>query len=119
MTFLFIGDILGFIDAFSGLELRAVHLELVSIDHEVSEAVFLIDLCLDGNGALVGEASAKLDVMDGEIIVRRFGPDIEVRNLTVVVWGESSKKRQLTKRAERLCPMPLLRSYYWPHLSSV
>jgi hypothetical protein len=65
MAFLLIGDILGFIDAFSGPELRAVHLELVSIDHEVSEAVFLIDLCFDGNGALIGEVTAKLDVMDG------------------------------------------------------
>ena len=92
MAFLLVGDILGLIDAFSGLELRAVQLELVSIDHKVSEAVFLIDLRLDGNGALIGEATAKLDVMDGEIIVRRFGPYIEVRNLCLLFGVRGQKK---------------------------
>ena len=86
MALLLIRNALGLIAALGGLQLGAVHLELVGVDYEVSEAVFFIDLRLDGDGALVGEATAEFDVMDREVIMRRLGPSIEVRKLVGTAW---------------------------------
>jgi hypothetical protein len=52
-----------------------VKLELVSIENNVIELLRVVDLKIDGNRSLVGEFSAKLEVVEGEIVVGRLDPD--------------------------------------------
>ena len=50
-------------------------LELVRIENNVIELLRVVDLKVDGNGSLICEISAKLEVVKGEIIVGRLDPD--------------------------------------------
>jgi hypothetical protein len=51
-----------------------VDLELVGVEDQVGEAIVLVDLGVDGNGALVAKLSAKLNVVEGDGIVRWLSP---------------------------------------------
>jgi hypothetical protein len=46
----------------------------VGIEHQLREAILLRDLGVDGDGTLVAELAAELNVVEGDGIVRRFGP---------------------------------------------
>lgn len=50
-------------------------LELVCIKNNVIELLRVVNLKIDGNGSLVGELSAKLEVVEGEVVVGRLDPD--------------------------------------------
>jgi len=44
------------------------------VEDEGVEAIFLCDLGGDVDGTLVGKLAAKFEVVEGEGVVRRFGP---------------------------------------------
>jgi hypothetical protein len=75
LTLLVIGDVLGRTRSIASLQLSAVDLELVGVENKVGEAIVLVDLGVDGDGTLVPELSAKLDVVEGDGVVRWLGPE--------------------------------------------
>ena len=50
-------------------------LELVCIKNNVIELLRVVDLKVDSNSSLVSELSAKLEVVEREIVVGRLDPD--------------------------------------------
>lgn len=76
MALLLVGNVLCLAGALAGLELGAVELELVRIENQVVEAILFVDVGRDCNSALVGEAASELDVVNGHMVVRGFGPGV-------------------------------------------
>jgi hypothetical protein len=58
-----------------------VNLELVSVQDEVAEAIALIDLDVDCDSAFVSKLAAKLNVVEGNGIVRGLCPVDDVVSL--------------------------------------
>lgn len=44
------------------------------IEHQITEAVIFVDLCVDRNSSLVAELSAEVEVVEGDSVVCWFGP---------------------------------------------
>ena len=74
MAFFLIRDVFRRIAALARFEFCAMHFELMGVDHKVIEAVALFDVRFDSNSALVRKVTAKLNVVDRDVVVRRFGP---------------------------------------------
>jgi hypothetical protein len=51
-----------------------MNLELVRVENKVTEAIVLVDLGVDCDGALVTKLAAKFEVVKGNGVVRRFDP---------------------------------------------
>jgi hypothetical protein len=51
-----------------------VDIELMSIEHEIAEAITLVDLGVDCESALVAKLAAELDVVEGKGVMRGFDP---------------------------------------------
>jgi hypothetical protein len=46
----------------------------MGVEHQLGEAIVLSDLGVDADSALVGEFTAELDIVEGDGVVRGFGP---------------------------------------------
>jgi hypothetical protein len=44
------------------------------VEHKVAEAIALVDLGVDSDGALVAELAAELEVVEGNGVVRGLAP---------------------------------------------
>lgn len=51
-----------------------MNLKLVGIEHQLREAILLCDLGVDGDGTLVAELAAELNVVEGDGVMRGLGP---------------------------------------------
>lgn len=74
LAFLIVRDVLGRLVRIAGLQLSAVNLELMGIEHQLREAIVLSDLGVDFDGSLKAEVAAELNIVEGDSVVGGFGP---------------------------------------------
>jgi hypothetical protein len=75
LALLVVCDVLRVLCRITCLQLSAVKLELVRIENNVIELLRVVDLEVNSNGSLVGELSAKLEVIEGDVVVGRLNPN--------------------------------------------
>ena len=73
LTLLIVCDVLALASAVR-LELGALQLELMGIEHDIIPALVILNVELDGYGALVAKLSSIFDVVQGNVVVRRLCP---------------------------------------------
>lgn len=69
MTLFLVRDVFRLICTLARLEFCAMHLELMSVDHEIIETVPFVNIRFNSDSALVREVTAELDIMNGDIVV--------------------------------------------------
>ena len=74
LTLVIIRDVLGRFCSIASLELSTVDLELMGIENQVTEAIVLGDLGFNRDCALVRELAAELEIVEGDVVVRRLRP---------------------------------------------
>lgn len=74
MALLVIGEVLGLVDAVSSFKLCAVDLKLKRIEDDIVEAILLVNVCGNRDGALVTEVPTKLNIMEEDCIVGGLDP---------------------------------------------